>query len=50
MKIIRSGDEASEAFKVSPAEKRQLLESMAEADRGEFIDGEQLLAELDAAV
>jgi predicted transcriptional regulator len=49
MKIIRSGDEGNETFQVSPAEKQQLLESIAEADRGEFVDGEQILAELDAA-
>jgi len=48
MKIIRSGDEGNETFQVSPVEKQQLLESIAEADRGEF-DGEQILAELDAA-
>jgi len=48
MKIIRSG-EGSETFQVSAAVKRQLLESIAQADRGEFVDGEQLLAELDAA-
>ncbi len=49
MKIIPSGDDGNETFKVSPAEKRQLLESIAQADRGEFVDGELLLAELDAA-
>ncbi|HEX7679582.1 MAG TPA: hypothetical protein VF713_15725 [Thermoanaerobaculia bacterium] len=49
MKFIRSGEEGNETFNVSPAEKQQLLESIAEADRGEFVDGEQLLAELDAS-
>jgi len=36
-----------ETFHVSPDEKRELLESMAQADRGEFVDGETLLSELD---
>jgi hypothetical protein len=49
MKIIRSGDYRNETFQVSPAEKRQLLESIAQADRGEFVDREQLLAELESA-
>jgi len=34
-------------FRVSAEEKRLLLESIAHADRGEFVDGEELLAELD---
>jgi len=33
-------------FRVTAEEKRLLLESMAQADRGELIDGAQLLAEL----
>lgn len=36
-----------EPFRVSPEEKRMLLESIAEADRGEFVDADDLLAELD---
>jgi len=36
-----------EPFRVSPEEKRMLLESMAQADRGEFVDADNLLAELD---
>jgi hypothetical protein len=36
-----------EPFRVSPDEKRMLLESMAQADRGEFVDVDDLLAELD---
>jgi len=36
-----------ETFRVSPEEKRMLLESMAQADRGEFVDADELLAELD---
>jgi hypothetical protein len=34
-------------FRVTAEEKRLLLESMAQADRGELIDGEEVLAELD---
>lgn len=36
-----------EAFRVSPEEKRMLLESMAQADRGELVDADDLLAEFD---
>jgi hypothetical protein len=38
---------AGEPFRVSPEEKRTLLESIAQADRGEFVDADDLLAELD---
>jgi len=34
-------------FQVTSEEKRQLLESIAEANRGEFVDADQLLSELD---
>jgi redox-sensitive bicupin YhaK (pirin superfamily) len=34
-------------FRVSPEEKRVLLESIAQAERGEFVDSDELLAELD---
>lgn len=37
----------SKPFSVSPEEKRLLLESIAQADRGEFVDADELLAELD---
>jgi hypothetical protein len=37
-------------FRVSPEEKRLLLESLSQADRGEFVDSDDLLAELDAMV
>ena len=37
----------SQPFHVSPEEKRLLLESMAQADRGELVDADDLLAELD---
>lgn len=36
-----------ERFRVSPEEKRILLESIAQANRGEVVDGAELLAELD---
>ena len=36
-----------EPFRVSPEEKRLLLESIAQADRGEFVNSDELLAELD---
>jgi hypothetical protein len=39
--------EGEEAFELSPEEKSLLLEAIAEADRGETVDGWQLLAELD---
>ena len=32
---------------LSPEEKRLLLESIAQADRGEFVDADDLLEELD---
>jgi predicted transcriptional regulator len=34
-------------FRLSPEQKQELLESMAEADRGEFVDLDELMAELD---
>lgn len=34
-------------FRVFPEEKPLLLESIAQADRGEFVDADELLAELD---
>ena len=37
----------NERFRLSPAEVLQLRESIAQADRGEFIDAERLLAELE---
>jgi predicted transcriptional regulator len=36
-----------DTFRISPEEKQKLLQSIAEADRGEFVEAEQLLAELD---
>lgn len=43
--VLSHGD--GEPFRVSPDEKRLLLESMAQADRGEFVDADDLLTELD---
>lgn len=39
--------EAEEGFRLSPQERSFLLESIAQADRGEVVDGWQLLAELE---
>jgi hypothetical protein len=41
------GHDERESFQVTPDEKRMLLESIAQADRGEVVDGDDLLAELD---
>jgi len=41
------GHDESETFRVSLEEKHMLLESIAQADRGEFVDADELLAELD---
>jgi hypothetical protein len=46
-KVTILGHNDSETFSVSPEEKRMLLESIAQADRGEFVDADELLAELD---
>jgi redox-sensitive bicupin YhaK (pirin superfamily) len=39
--------EENETFQVTPEEKRMLLESIAQADRGEFVDVDELLNEID---
>ncbi|MGZ5442424.1 MAG: hypothetical protein ACXW5U_09375 [Thermoanaerobaculia bacterium] len=39
--------EGSETFSVSDDEKRELLESIAQAKRGEFVEADDLLRELD---
>jgi hypothetical protein len=36
-----------ELFRVTPEQKRLLLESIAQADRGELVDADELFAELD---
>jgi hypothetical protein len=46
-KVTILGHDESGSFRVSPDEKRLLLESLAQADRGEFVDADELLAELD---
>jgi len=38
--------DAEEGFKLSPEEQALLLESIAQAERGEVVDGWRLLAEL----
>lgn len=35
-----------EAFELGPEEQAELLEAIAEADAGDFIDGEELLRKL----
>jgi hypothetical protein len=47
VKIATGTVTQGEPFRVSSEEKRLLLESMAQADRGEFVDVDSLLAELD---
>ena len=39
--------EENETFQVSAREKSELLDSIAQAKRGEFVDADALLAELD---
>ncbi|HKR65075.1 MAG TPA: hypothetical protein VJZ00_15180 [Thermoanaerobaculia bacterium] len=46
-KVTVFSHEGGTPFRVSPEEKRLLLQSMAEADRGDVVDGDELLAELD---
>lgn len=41
------GRDNAATFRVSPEEKRLLLESIAQAERGELLDADELLAELD---
>ena len=41
--------EGTETFRVSADQKRELLESIAQAKRGEFVDADDLLRELDEA-
>jgi len=38
--------EDEEAFELTPQEEEELLESIAEIERGEFVSGEQLLERL----
>jgi hypothetical protein len=38
--------EEEEAFELTPAEEEELLESIAEIERGEFLAGEELLDRL----
>jgi hypothetical protein len=41
--------EGTETFRVSPDQKRELLESIAQANRGEFVQADDLLRELGEA-
>ena len=46
-KVTVLAGEGRETFAVSPDEKLQLLESIAQAKRGEFVDADELMRELD---
>jgi hypothetical protein len=46
-KVTVLARENEESFEVSADEKRILLESLAQAARGDFVDSDQLLRELD---
>lgn len=46
-KVTILGRDEHGTFSVTPEEKRLLLESIAQADRGELVDADELLAELD---
>jgi hypothetical protein len=46
-KVTILGYDDRTPFRVSAEEKRILLESITQADRGEFVDGDELLADLD---
>ena len=41
--LLRDDDEG---FKLTPEEEQELLESVAEIERGEFVSGEELLERL----
>jgi hypothetical protein len=43
---VLSGPEAEQGFELTPEERAFLLESIAQADRGEVVDGWQLLDEI----
>ncbi|MEK6371093.1 MAG: hypothetical protein AABO58_00170 [Acidobacteriota bacterium] len=46
-KVTILSHDNNESFHVSSDERRLLLESIAQAERGEFVDADELLAELD---
>jgi hypothetical protein len=46
-KVTILGYDDGATFTVTPEEKRLLLESIAEADRGELVDFDELMHELD---
>lgn len=41
--------EGSETFHVSPEQKRELLQSIAQAKRGEFVESDELIRSLEEA-
>jgi hypothetical protein len=45
--LVKIARDDQARFRVSAEEKRLLLESIAQADRGEFVETGDLLAELD---
>ena len=45
--VIVLRHEVNETFHVSPEEKRLLLEAIEQANQGNFVDVDELLAELD---
>lgn len=46
MTVTILAPESDEAVQLSPEEETALLEALAEADAGDFVDGEQVLREL----
>ncbi len=49
LRVTVLSTDAKETFRVTAEEKRMLLESIAQADRGELVDADDLLRELDEA-
>lgn len=45
-KVIVLAREGDETFELSPAEEEKLLAAIAELDRGEFEDGQELLRKI----
>ncbi|HEX9667906.1 MAG TPA: hypothetical protein VGC93_00360 [Thermoanaerobaculia bacterium] len=44
--VVVLAPESEVSFELSPAQEQELLEAFQEIERGEFIDGEELLNEL----
>jgi hypothetical protein len=49
LRVTVLSTDAKGTFRVSAEEKRMLLESIGQADQGEFVDSDELLRELDEA-